>query len=143
MRPLESRMWYRMVIDNKYFDKIVEEFRRPSVDLFTFRLNKKCEILLLLFSRSKGLISRCFHNFLEKQEFLTYSPFFSFILRILRKIVLDQTEGIVIALCWLVQLGLFSSLCNSKLIIFKPSKHLCYPLSETRFIRWLPTFPWW
>jgi len=74
---------------NVHFEEIVEVFRKPSVDLFASRINKKCESFYSRFPDPNASVVDAFTVSWKNKNFYAFPPF-ALILRILRKIVLEQ-----------------------------------------------------
>jgi len=108
-----------------HFEEIVEAFGKPSIDLFASRINKKCEFFYSRFPDPDASVVDAFTVSWKNKNFYAFPPF-ALILRTLRKIVLDQAEGIVVVPYWPAQpwFPLFNSLSVSKLLMFRPSEQL-------------------
>jgi len=132
-------------LSDRYFNKIVKNFGRPSVDLFASRVNKKCKNFYARFSDPDASAIDLFTVCWKKINFYAFPPF-ALILRTLRKIILDQAEGVVVVPLWSTQpwYPLYKSFLISELLVFKPNKHLLIsPYRDKTHPPGLPTFPWW
>lgn len=117
------------------FRQVVEAFGYPEIDLFVTRSNTKCKKFLAWKNDPEALAIDAFTvNWHSLGLFWTFPPFV-LILRVLKKIIVDQAIGIVIVPYWTSQLWLplFMSLLIEKPLIFKPSPNLL--LSPCRSIR--------
>lgn len=116
------------------FRDIIREFWAPQIDLFASRLNKKC---ILFCSWHCELGAYCTDAFTISWSGLKCYAFppFELILRTIRKIQLDQAQGIVVAPYWPTQawFPLWERLLVSKPLIFDPDDDLL--LSNCRQFR--------
>lgn len=85
------------------FDKIVNRFGEPQVDLFATSTNKKCNNFLSKFSVSDALEIDALTVSWSHLNFYAFPPF-AIILKILSKIKSDKAEGIVMVPNWPNQL---------------------------------------
>lgn len=120
-----------------YFRKLVKEFSQPDIDLFASGRNNKCKHFVSWFPEPDAFCVDAFT--LEWSGFFFYAfPHFALIPRLLKKIIEDRAEGIVVAPLWSSQpwYPLFVSLLKTKPIYFEPnidllhspSRKHCYPL---------------
>lgn len=126
MQPLELQTFdIEWELADSYFKQIVDTFGMPTVDLFASRTNKKCPIFYSRFPDPDATAVDAFTVSWRNKKFYAFPPF-ALISRMLRKIVLDQAEGVVVVPFWPTQLWypLFKSLLVSNLLFFQPSKHL-------------------
>lgn len=107
------------------FDKIVLKFRRPQVDLFADRLNKKCAKYVAWQRDPDAFEINAFPINWSKFYFYAFPPF-SIILKVLRKIILDKARGIVIVPVWPNQpwFPIFKGLLQSDTISLIPNKDI-------------------
>ncbi|XP_011865448.1 PREDICTED: uncharacterized protein LOC105560706 [Vollenhovia emeryi] len=82
-------------LSDRYFNQIVKNFGMPSVDLFATRINKKCKMFYSRFPDPDASSVDAFTVSWKNKKFYAFPPF-ALILRTLRKIILDQAEGVVV-----------------------------------------------
>ena len=126
-------------LSSSAYNKIVECFGSPNIDLFASRSNKKCEVYC-----SRGWDPECFQIdafTLNWSNWYFYAfPPFSIILKILRKVVEDKAEGILVVPDWPSQAWypLFDQLVIGKPILFQksydlllsPCRSIVHPLAD-------------
>jgi len=100
------------------FQKIVRHFGKVSIDLFATYRSKQCEAYISWFPDVNCLAVDAF-TVPWQDNFYAFPPF-SLIARVLRKIVHDQIQGVVIAPQWPMQpwYPLFMKLCISNVLVF-------------------------
>ena len=122
-RKLEPETEYELA--NYAFERIVQVFGKPDIDLFASRINTKCHRYI---SWKKVPDSEAVDAFTlcRKREYFYAFPPFSIILKVLRKIKKDKSEGLLILPDWPRQpwYPLFRSMLSSEPIIFKPNNNL-------------------
>lgn len=109
-------------LDDCAFQKIVKVFGQPEIDLFASRAIAKCR-RYVSWRKDPGSIAFT----LEWKRFLFYAfPPFSVILKVLRKIEYEGSNGIVVVPYWEAQqwFPLFLSLLDAEPIIFQPNENL-------------------
>lgn len=84
---------------DRCFNKIVKNLEMPSVDLFGSRVNKKCKNFYARFPDPDASAIDAFTVCWKKINFYAFLSF-AFISRILKKIILDQAEGMVVVPLW-------------------------------------------
>ncbi|KAJ8977521.1 hypothetical protein NQ317_003028 [Molorchus minor] len=107
------------------FQKIVDTFGRPHIDLFASRLNKKCDIFISWMRDPEAFAVDAFTVNWGDKRFYAFPPF-SMITRMFQKIIEDRAEGIVVVPCWASQpwYPIFKSLLVGDVVIFKPNRSL-------------------
>lgn len=112
-------------LSNHVFNKISKRFGPFALDLFVSLLNTKCE-LYISWIPDPGFISVDTFTLSWKEIYFYAFPPFILIPRVLRKIVDDGAEGILVIPWWPSQawFPLFRRLITSEPIIFAPSKFL-------------------
>jgi len=108
------------------FIKAVDRFGQPEVDLFASRCNAKCKKFFAWGRDPEATAIDAFTvNWGSLGLFWAFPPF-ALILRVLRKIMVDQATGILVVPHWTGQpwFPLFSELLIEKPLIFKPSPSL-------------------
>lgn len=104
------------------FSKIVTKFGKPKIDLFASRINKKCDIFISWVRDPEAHGVDAFTLNWSEMNFYAFPPF-SLILKVLRKIIKDRAEGIVVVPRWCSQpwYPIFKSLLIENPIQFKPN----------------------
>ncbi|XP_051169295.1 uncharacterized protein LOC127286759 [Leptopilina boulardi] len=107
------------------FQKIVDKFGFPSIDLFASRINNKCE-KYCSWTRDPDAFAINAMTIDWRNDFWFAFPPFSLITRILKKIRDEGSRGILVVPLWKVQpwFPVFKQLLISEMIVFNPSKHL-------------------
>lgn len=100
------------------FSKIVKYFGKPDIDLFATRLNNKCKTYVSWHRDPDALAVNCFTLNWSQLNFYAFPPV-SVILKMIRKIITDNAEGIVVVPFWPTQpwFPIFKSLCSDMLIL--------------------------
>lgn len=108
------------------FRRAVERFGLPEIDLFATRCNTKCKKFLAWERDPEALAVDAFTVDWHLQGLFWAFPPFALILRVLKKIKLDEATGIVVVPHWTSQpwFPLFSELLTERPLIFKPSPTL-------------------
>ena len=84
------------------FQKIVCRFGKPDIDLFASRLNHKLEKYISFRPDPNAMAADAFSISWTKQFFYIFAPF-STLSMVLRKIVEDEAEALVVAPLWTTQ----------------------------------------
>lgn len=107
------------------FQKICSHLRTPGFDLFATRNNAKCERFASWFRDPEAEIVDAFTISWADINFYAFPPF-SLITRVLRKIISDRAEGVVVAPFWPGQpwYPIFRSLIIKGPLIFSPNPKL-------------------
>lgn len=107
------------------FDKIVDKFGYPSIDIFASRANAKCESYFAWHRDPEAMAIDAFTQDWSGEFFYAFPPF-SLILRVLQKIRSDKASGILVVPNWPNQpwFPLFMESLISKELIFNPSNSL-------------------
>ena len=107
------------------FDSILHKFGSPEIDLFTSYLNAKCVKFISWKNDPQSLAVDAFTMSWTNFYFYAFPPF-SLILKVMRKIIIDKAEGIVVAPYWPTQpwFPLYKSLAISPLITLGPNNNL-------------------
>lgn len=102
------------------FQKIVEKFGYPDIDLFASRINTKCE-KYVSWTKDPGSFAVDAFTISWKERFFYAFPPFILITKILQKIKAEKAEGIVVVPQWPAQpwFPLFLSLLKSDVLTFK------------------------
>lgn len=114
------------------FSQIIKKFGKPSVDLFASRLNNKCESYVSWNQDPGAYAINAFTLSWNNTYFYAFPPF-SVILKLLRKIVSDKAEGIVVVPLWPTQpwYPLFNKLLISDVLTFQPEDNaLLFPFNS-------------
>lgn len=118
------------MLSDDAFTQIKQRFGSPDVDLFASRLNNKCEMYASWDRDPGAYVINAFTISWENISFYAFPPF-SIILKVLRKIVTDKAEGIVVVPKWPTQpwYPLYQRLLISDVITFhSESNALIFPL---------------
>lgn len=112
-------------LNKKAFQKIVNTFGDPEIDLFATALNKKCIKYISWLPDPYSVSVDAFTVSWENVFFYSFPPF-SVITRTLEKIVQEKAIGIVVVPDWPSQpwYPLFQSLLIAKPLYFRPNKTL-------------------
>lgn len=107
------------------FNKIVEKFGRPQIDLFASRLNAKCDKYISWKRDPYAYNIDAFTVKWDKYFFYAFPPF-SLILKSLQKIVNEEATGIIVFPYWPSQpwFPMLKQLTVSKIVTFPPSRTL-------------------
>ena len=125
---LESRILppeTEWTLANSAFNLICKKFGTPKIDLFATYLNTKCKVFVSWKRDPKSFAIDAFTLSWKKFYFYAF-PSFSVILNVLRKIVLDRAEGIVVVPYWPTQpwFPVYKSLAISPIILFDADDYL-------------------
>lgn len=115
------------MLKRKYFDKICKALGYPKVDLFATRLTKQCPLFV---SWNPDPESMSVDAFTITWSSLSYAfPPFCLIPRVLKKLIEDKADVIVVAPDWSAQAWypLYMSLVKSRVITFKSKDLLWCP----------------
>lgn len=119
-------------LDQNIFEKIIESFGVPDIDLFASRLNNKC---LKYVAWHRDPFAWNIDAFtIDWNDYFFYAfPPFALILKVLQKIRADKAKGILIFPLWPTEAWypLIKSLAVSKVLTFGPSKDLLTSPSRT------------
>ena len=112
-------------LEKSTFDNITHNFGFPIIDLFASRLNYKCKKYVAWHRDPDAHAIDAFTVDWSGYFFYAFPPF-SLILKTLRKIQIDEAEGIVVVPHWVTQpwYPLFMSMLVSKLMIIQPKNNL-------------------
>lgn len=119
-------------LEKKAFEKIAQALGRPNIDLFASRINNKCK-KYISWNRDPGAFAvNAFTINWKDLAFYAFPPF-AVILKVLRKIVTDKAEGIVVVPFWPTQpwYPLFKELLGSELIKFRPCDNVLSSISNS------------
>lgn len=107
------------------FTNIVKKFGEPQIDCFASRTNKKCNLYISWNRDPDSLTIDAFTVSWNNYFFYAFPPF-SLVLRVLKKIILEKSEGILVVPLWSAQpwYPVFTSLLLEDPIIFKPNVSL-------------------
>lgn len=133
-RKLEPETEYSLAIES--FERIVERFGSPEIDIFASRTNCKCRKYI---SWKKDPGAWAIDAFTVKWDFFFYAfPPFSIILRTLRKIRTEKCEGILVVPYWPAQpwFPIFESILKTDPILFKPDFNLLQSLNREPHPLW-------
>lgn len=117
------------------FQKIVDCFGQPNIDMFASRINKKCPNYVSWHKDPDAYSINAFSLCWSKWYFYGFPPF-SIILKTLRKIISDKARGILVVPAWPSQpwFPLFNKLLESKPLTFHSSQELIISHSSNRQI---------
>ena len=107
------------------FNKIVEKFGRPNIDLFATRINKKCRIFCSWQRDPEAYAINAFTINWSNYFWYAFPPF-AILSKVFNKISEEQSSGIILVPFWPSQpwYPIFEQLLISDKLIFKPSKNL-------------------
>ena len=96
-----------------YFDQICKKFGTPVVDLFATYQTKQC---------------KKFNSWKPDQLGFYAFPPFNLVGKVISKIIIEKSKGIVVASHWSTQpwFSLFQKLAVSEILIFGPNKRLLF-----------------
>lgn len=112
-------------ITSSFFAKIQRRFGPFDIDLFATHTNAKCKTFVSWFPNPFAIAVDAFT--LDWGAFYFYAfPPFVLIARVLRKIINDKAEGVLVVPRWPTQpwFPLFNKLCTSDIILFTPHFNL-------------------
>lgn len=112
-------------LSNEAFKILCKKLGRPEIDLFATRINFKCKKYISWFKDPGSWAVDAFTVCWKPFFFYAFPPF-AIILKVLQKISMERSTGIVVVPYWTTQpwFPFFVSLQISELIIFKPNKNL-------------------
>lgn len=112
-------------LNPKYYQKILQLFKTPEIDLFATSLNKKCSIYISWKPDPHAITTNAFSTCWSNYFFYAFPPF-ALILRVLNKIIADKAEGIVLVPNWEGQpwFPLYQKLLIGKVLILGPAEDL-------------------
>lgn len=124
-------------ITSPFFEKIFDRFGPFNIDLFATHTNAKCEIFVSWFPDPFATAVDAFTINWNKYYFYAFPPF-ALITRVLRKIINDRAEGVLIVPRWPAQpwFPLFNKLCISDLLVFDPDPNLLTSPFRNRHPTW-------
>lgn len=119
------------------FSDISSRLGEPAIDLFATRVNAKCKDFVSWLKDPESIAVDAFTLDWKKYFFYAFPPFIV-ILRVLRKIIDDSAEGIVVKPLWPAQpwYPRFYSMMISEPIYFKPSPKLLISLDKQPHPLW-------
>lgn len=105
------------------FDHLTHCLGLPEIDLFASRINKKCEAYISWQRDPDAVAIDAFTTSWANKLFYAFPPF-SIILKVLRKIIAEKSEGILVVPSWPTQpwYPVFRALIVSKVLTFPPHK---------------------
>lgn len=117
--------------------RIIETFGEPEIDLFADRNNTKCKKFVSWQRDPESITVDAFTIPWDAYAFYAFPPF-SLILRVLRKISNEKSEGIVVVPYWPTQpwFPLYSSLLVTEPIFFRPAKNLLLSSDRSHHPLW-------
>lgn len=117
------------------FQKLVNSFGQPDIDMFASRINKKCSRYVSWHKDPDAYNINAFSIRWSEWYFYGFPPF-AIILKTLRKIIRDKARGILVVPVWPSQpwYPLFTKLLESKPLIFHFSNELIISHSSNRQI---------
>ena len=128
-------------LNEKLFNRIVDTFGQPKIDLFASRLNMKVERFVSWKPDPEALAIDAFTLNWSKSFFYAFPPF-SCVGRVVEKIVDERAEGILVVPHWptrpwwgrLVALGL-------RKLMFRSRKNNLKPVGQPDNVHWLSKSP--
>jgi len=122
----ENTEW---ALDDVVFDKICEMYGEISIDLFASRLNNKHKIYVAWKPNPRALFINAFsESWTNFRNFYAFPPF-SVVMKCLQKIMVEQTQGVVIVPLWPTQ-SWFPKLM--RMLIQTPLLLPCYVRNKRR-----------
>lgn len=109
-------------LSTQAFNRIIEKFGQPDIDLFASRLNTKC-IKFISYQRDPDACGiNAFTVNWSTFYFYAFPPF-SIILKVLRKVIEEKARGIIIVPLWPTQpwFPIFKALLVSDTVVFTPN----------------------
>lgn len=112
-------------LKNSTFRTITDKFGVPEIDLFSSRINKKCDLYVSWKRDPDAFTTDAFTLNWAPYFFYAFPPF-SIILKTLRKIITDGAKGIIVVPMWPSQpwYPIFRRLLISELLFFKPNENV-------------------
>lgn len=109
-------------LEEDYFRRIESHFEHFDIDLFASSINSKCQRFVSWFPDPLAYAVDAFSLDWNNLRFYAFPPFI-LILRVLRKIITDKAEGVVVVPWWPAQpwFPLFNRMIVGSPIIFKPN----------------------
>ncbi|KAJ8983767.1 hypothetical protein NQ317_006099 [Molorchus minor] len=83
-------------LSHHYFDKIVEKFGCPDIDIFATSINTKCERYISWKRDPYAITTDAFTVCWNKEYFYAFPPF-ALVLRSIQKIINEKAEGILVS----------------------------------------------
>jgi Reverse transcriptase (RNA-dependent DNA polymerase) len=128
-------------LDTNIFKHICNVFNyKPTVDLFATHLTSQCEVFGSWFPDPQSTFVDAFTISWSDLAFYAFPPF-CLVARMLRKLINDRAEGLVVVPYWPTQVWfpIFQSLAQTNIIIMEPSDSLLksyfisspHPLAKT------------
>ena len=120
-------------LHQKYFDRINAHFGVFDIDLFASSINKKCHRFVSWLPDPLAEAVDAFSLNWSNFYFYAFPPFI-IILKVLRKIIIDKAEGVIVVPWWPAQtwFPLYNQLIIDQPIRFKPDINmLSSPFRET------------
>lgn len=107
------------------YNKIIDAFGLPEIDLFASRCNSKCSIFVSWKNEPGAWAIDAFTISWSDLSFYAFPPF-AIILKSIHKIISDKAEGIVVVPYWPTQpwYPIFKKLIISDTIFFEPDTYL-------------------
>lgn len=119
-------------LSKQAYSHIVDTFGSPKVDLFATRLNTKCPIYVSWRKDPGAFAVNAFTINWHNLSFYAFPPV-AVIAKVLRKIISDRAQGILVAPYWPTQawFPLYNKLLISDLIIFEPTDKILSSVSNS------------
>lgn len=114
------------------FNKIVSKLGIPDIDLFASRINTKCNAYVSWHRDPGAYAINAFTLNWQGMNFYAFPPF-AMILKVLRKIITEKAEGIVVVPLWPTQpwYPLFQDLLCSDTVTFSPDDNVLLSMSNS------------
>lgn len=112
-------------MEQGYFDRINMTFGPFDIDLFALSINAKCSRFVSWFPDPEAFSMDAFSIDWSKFYFYAFPPFI-LILKVLRKIITDKAEGVIVVPWWPAQpfFPLFRRLIVNQPVYFEPDIHM-------------------
>jgi hypothetical protein len=118
---------FDFMLDRINFDYIVSQLGSPQIDLFASNLTRQCDNFVSWKPSPGCAWVDAFTESWSNMKFYAFPPF-ALLSRVLQKIKLEKSEGIVVAPYWPTQAWypIFNELAKSDIVFIKKNKNKLY-----------------